>query len=192
MNPASASLHPGYMCDSAALIEHDEARRDLVRVGIAVYGVAPGPGVGADLGLRPAMSFRTQVTFVKPVEAGTQVSYGLRHTFDRPTLVATIPVGYADGVPRRLSSTGGEVLLAGRRRPIVGVVTMDQLMVDCGPADPVAVGDEVVLIGEQDGPDGPQRILAEEWADRLGTIGYEIVCGIGTRVPRRSGRNIGS
>ena len=93
---------------------------------------------------------------------------------------------------RVLGSWGAAGLIGGRRCPIVAGVTMDQLMVDCGPADPVAVGDEVVLIGEQDGPDGPQRILAEEWADRLGTIGYEIVCGIGTRVPRRSGRNIGS
>jgi alanine racemase len=94
--------------------------------------------------------------------------------------VATLPIGYADGVPRRLSSTGGEVLIGERRRPIVGVVTMDQLMVDCGD-DEVAAGDEAVLIGEQ----GGERITADEWADRLGTIAYEITCGIGARVPRR-------
>ena len=137
------------------------------------------------------------MSFVKTVRAGSRISYGLRHTFDRDTTVATVPIGYADGVPRRLSSAGGDVLIAGRRRPIVGVVTMDQLMVDCGAVDGVdgvrvAVGDEVVLIGEQDGPDGPQRIRAEDWADRLGTIGYEIVCGIGARVPRRAGPSIGS
>jgi alanine racemase len=100
-----------------------------------------------------------------------------------------VPIGYADGVPRRLFQVGGEVLIGGRRRPIVGAVTMDQLMVDCGDAD-VRFGDEVVLIGEQDGPDGPQRIRAEDWAARLGTIGYEIVCGISSRVPRVPRRSI--
>ena len=182
-----------HAANSAGALAHPAARRSFVRAGIALYGISPGRGVDDLCGdLRPALSLRARVSFVKTVSAGSRISYGLRHTFDRDTTVATVPIGYADGVPRRLSSTGGEVLLAGRRRPIVGVVTMDQLMVDCGPTDPVAVGDEVVLIGDQDGPDGPQRILAEEWADRLGTIGYEIVCGIGTRVPRRSGRNIGS
>ena len=103
----------------------------------------------------------------------------MRHTFSTATTVATVPIGYADGVPRRLFETGGEVLIGGRRRPIVGVVTMDQLMVDVGD-DPVAVGDEVVLIGEQ----GGERVSAEEWADRLGTIGYEIVCGVSRRIAR--------
>ena len=182
-----------HTANSAGALAHPAARRSFVRAGIAVYGISPGHGVD-DLcrDLRPALSLHARVSFVKTVSAGSRISYGLRHTFERDTTVATVPIGYADGVPRRLSSTGGEVLIAGRRRPIVGVVTMDQLMVDCGPADPVAVGDEVVLIGEQDGPDGPRRILAEEWADRLGTIGYEIVCGIGTRVPRRAGPSIGS
>ena len=123
---------------------------------------------------------------MKRVEAGTRISYGLRHTFSSPTTVATVPIGYADGVPRRLFETGGEVLVGGRRRPIVGVVTMDQLMVDVGD-DPVAVGDEVVLIGEQ----GGARVSAEEWADRLGTIGYEIVCGVSRRIARVPRRNIG-
>jgi alanine racemase len=93
--------------------------------------------------------------------------------------VATVPIGYADGVPRALGSSGGEVLIGGRRRPIVGVITMDQLMVDCGD-DEIAVGDEVVLIGGQ----GHETITADEWATRLSTISYEIVCGIGPRVPR--------
>jgi alanine racemase len=132
------------------------------------------------------------VSFVKPVRAGSRISYGLRHTFSHDTTVATVPIGYADGVPRRLSSTGAHVLIRGRPRPIVGVVTMDQLMVDCGPDSEVAIGDEVVLIGDQDGPDGVQRIRATDWADRLGTIGYEIVCGIGARVPRHPGRSIRS
>ncbi len=182
-----------HAANSAGALAHVDARRSLVRAGIAVYGISPGHGVDElCAGLRPALSLRSRVSFVKTVRAGTRISYGLRHTFERDTTVATVPIGYADGVPRRLSSTGGEVLIGGRRRPIVGVVTMDQLMVDCGPAGDIAVGDEVVLIGEQVGPDGPERVRAEEWADRLGTIGYEIVCGIGTRVPRIPGRNIGS
>ncbi len=180
-----------HAANSAGALAHRAARRSFVRAGIAVYGISPGRGVD-DLchDLRPALSLRARVSFVKTVRAGSRISYGLRHTFERDTTVATVPIGYADGVPRRLSSTGGEVLIGGRRRPIVGVVTMDQLMVDCGPDDPVAVGDEVVLIGTQEGPEGPQQIRAEEWADRLGTIGYEIVCGIATRVPRRPGPNI--
>jgi alanine racemase len=191
--PADVSIHAA---NSAGALAHPAARRSLVRAGVAVYGVSPGHGVD-DLcaELRPAMSLRARVSFVKPVRAGSRISYGLRHTFERDTIVATVPIGYADGVPRRLSATGGEVLIGGRRCPIVGVVTMDQLMVDCGPAgdgrDPVRQGDEVVLIGSQEGPAGRQRIAAEDWADRLGTIGYEIVCGIGTRVPRRAGPSIG-
>jgi alanine racemase len=185
-----------HAANSAGALAHPTARRSLVRAGIAVYGVSPGHGVDDVCGeLRPAMSLRARVSFVKPVGAGSRISYGLRHTFERDTIVATVPIGYADGVPRRLSATGGEVLIGGRRRPIVGVVTMDQLMVDCGPAgdgrDVVRSGDEVVLIGGQDGPAGREHIAAEDWADRLGTIGYEIVCGVGTRVPRRAGPSIG-
>jgi len=132
---------------------------------------------------------RTMVSHVKRVPLGSRVSYGLRHEFGRDTTLATIPIGYADGVPRRLFEVGGEVLIGGRRRPIVGAVTMDQLMVDAGDDD-VHVGDEVVLIGEQSGPEGTDRIRAEEWADRLGTIGYEIVCGISARMPRVPRRSI--
>ena len=155
-----------------------------------MYGISPGHGVDhLCTELRPALELRSRVSFVKQVRAGSRISYGLKHTFHRDTTVATLPIGYADGVPRRLSETGGEVLVGGKRCPIVGVVTMDQLMVDCGDAD-VAIGDDAVLIGEQDGPDGPQRIRAEDWADRLGTIGYEIVCGISHRVPRVPRRSI--
>jgi alanine racemase len=129
------------------------------------------------------MGLRARVTQVKTVRAGSRVSYGWRHRFVADTTVATVPIGYADGVPRRLGTLpdrgGADVLVGGTRRPIVGVVTMDQLMVDVGE-EPVEVGDEVVLLGAQ----GDQMIDAEEWADRLGTIGYEIVCGISGRVPR--------
>jgi alanine racemase len=97
--------------------------------------------------------------------------------------VATVPIGYADGVPRRLFDVGGEVLIGGVRRPLAGVVTMDQIVVDCGPggAPPVTAGDEVVLLGRQ----GDEEVSATEWADLLGTINYEVLCDIGPRVPRR-------
>ena len=188
-----ASVLPGtgpgrtlvHVANSAGGLAHPASRFSFVRAGIAVYGISPGHGVDhLSTELRPALSLRARVSFVKRVAAGSRISYGLRHRFERDTTVATVPIGYADGVPRRLWESGAEVLIGGRRRPIVGVVTMDQLMVDCGD-DAVSIDDEVVLIGEQVGPDGPQRIRAEEWADLLGTIGYEIVCGIGKRVPRR-------
>ncbi len=176
-----------HAANSAGGLASQHARRSLVRAGIALYGISPGAGVDHlvrpspddGTGLRPAMSLRARVSHVKRVCAGERCSYGLRHTFATDTGVATLPVGYADGVPRRLGTTGGEVLIGGRRRPIVGVVTMDQILVDVGDDD-VARGDEAVLIGEQAG----ERIRAEDWADRLGTIGYEIVCGIANRIPR--------
>jgi alanine racemase len=178
---SAAGIEPEmtHLANSAATLAHPDTRADLVRVGIALYGVAPSPALAHAAPLRPVMTVRSEVCFVKRVSAGERISYGLTHRFDRDTNVATIPIGYADGVPRRLSSTGGEVLVGGARRRIVGVVTMDQLMVDCGD-DPVVTGDEAVLLGTQ----GGERIAPEEWADRLGTIGYEIVCGIGPRVPR--------
>jgi alanine racemase len=177
----AAGLAPRWRhaANSAAAIDHPRARYDLVRTGIAVYGVAPAPVLSNRVALRPAMSLRSEVALVKRVRAGSRISYGLRHEFTRDTNVVTVPIGYADGVPRALGLNGGEVLVHGRRRPIVGAITMDQLMVDVGDDD-VAVGDEVVLIGRQ----GDETIDADEWAERLGTIAYEIVCGIGPRVPR--------
>jgi alanine racemase len=177
-----AGLRPGILhaANSAAAMRIPEARFDLVRVGIALYGIPPAPALVGLFDLRPALSLCAEVTHVKRVSAGERVSYGLRYTLTRDATVATVPLGYADGVPRRLPAVGGEVLIGGRRHPMAGVVTMDQLMVDCGD-HPVAVGDEVVLIGEQ----GDERITAEDWARPLDTIGYEIVCGIGPRVPRR-------
>jgi alanine racemase len=173
-----------HAANSAGALAHPAARRSFVRAGIAIYGISPGHGVDHLCGdLRPALALKARVAHVKQVEAGTAISYGQRHRFEHDTTVATVPIGYADGVPRRLWAHGGHVLIGGRRCPIVGVVTMDQLMVDVGSSS-VAVGDEVVLIGEQDGPDGLQRIRAEDWADQLDTIGYEIVCGLGSRVPR--------
>lgn len=178
---AAAGIRPRlvHAANSGAAIGHPRSRFDLVRCGIAVYGYAPG-AERRGLDLRPALSLRARVTHVQRLPAGARVSYGLRYTLEQPSVIATVPLGYADGVTRALSATGGVVLVGGLRRPIAGTITMDQLMVDCGPDAAVAVGDEVVLIGEQ----GGEAITADEWADRLGTISYEVVCGIGPRVPR--------
>jgi alanine racemase len=187
---AAAGHHPPlvHAANSAGALAHPRARLGMVRAGIAIYGIAPSADLlpmAHRLELRPALSLRARVSHVKRVAAGDRISYGLRHTFTHDTTVATLPIGYADGVPRRLHAVGGSVLVGGRRRPIVGVVTMDQLMVDCGD-DPVAVGDEAVLIGSQAALDGVvECIEADEWAGRLGTIAYEIVCGLSARIERR-------
>lgn len=179
----NADIHPPliHASNSAAALSLASSRYDMVRLGIAMYGIEPGPEL-ADLcdDLRPVMALKARVGFVRRVSTGEGISYGLRHRFERDTTVATVPIGYADGVPRRLYSTGGVVLIGGKRRPIVGVVTMDQIMVDCGD-DIVEIGDEVVLIGQQEA----EKISAEDWAEQLDTIGYEIVCGISKRIPRR-------
>lgn len=175
-----------HVANSAGALAHDATHISMVRVGIAMYGISPGDDLDElSSDLVPAMELRSRVSFVKQVRSGSAISYGLTHTFRSDTTVATVPLGYADGVPRRLSSVGGDVLINGRRCPIVGVVTMDQLMVDCGDAD-VRVGDDVTLIGAQ----GDEVIRAEDWARRLGTIGYEIVCGISERIPRVPRRSI--
>lgn len=184
----AAGVHPPlvHAANSAAAMDHPRARHDLVRCGIAVYGLDPSPALAGRVPLRPAMSLVSEVSAVRVVAAGEAVSYGLRRPVVVDSVVATVPLGYADGVPRRLSSVGGEVLVGGRRRPLAGTVTMDQLMVDCGPADDPAAqavrpGTEVVLLGRS----GADRIGADDWAARLDTIGYEVVCGISARVPRR-------
>lgn len=179
----AAGLRPPlvHAANSAAALAHPRARYDMVRAGVAAYGISPGPGVDQLCrNLRPALALKARVAHVKRVAAGERISYGLRHKFQRDTTVATLPLGYADGVPRRLHDVGGAVLVGGVERPIVGVVTMDQLMVDCGD-DPVAVGDEAVLLGSQ----GSRTITAADWARRLDTIAYEIVCGISPRIERR-------
>jgi alanine racemase len=167
--------------NSAGLLAHAIGDQAIVRAGIALYGLTPGRDVAHLMdGLAPALSLRSQVSFVKRTVPGAAFSYGSRVRLDRHATVATIPVGYADGVPRRLGLHGGDVLIGGKRRPILGVVTMDQIVVDCEDDD-VTVGDDVVLIGQQ----GDETITADEWAERCDTISYEIVCGISARVPRR-------
>jgi alanine racemase len=170
-----------HAANSAATIAHPSSRYDLVRCGISVYGIPPAPELDGLVALTPALRLATEVAFVKDVAAGDGISYGHRHHVDRATRVATLPIGYADGVARRLGIAGQEVLIGGRRHPMVGVVTMDQVMVDVGPDSPVRAGDEAVLLGEQ----GAEQITPDEWAARLDTIAYEVVCAIGARVERR-------
>ncbi len=169
-----------HACNTAGAIAVPGARYDMVRIGIGIYGLAPSPVLAGAVDLVPALSVKARVAHVQTLGPGARLSYGLRYETSGPTRVATVPIGYADGVPRELSHRGGEVLVGGRRRPIAGTVTMDQLMIDVG-VDDVEVGDEVVLIGRQ----GDEQITADEWAERMGTIAYTIVCGVGPRVPRR-------
>jgi alanine racemase len=169
-----------HACNTAAAVGVPGARYDMVRIGIGIYGIAPSAALAGAVDLVPAMAVKARVSYVQTLPAGARLSYGLRYETSRSTRIATVPIGYADGVPRELSHHGGEVLIGGRRHPIAGTVTMDQLMVDVGD-QAVDVGDEVVLIGRQ----GDERITAEEWADRMHTIAYTVVCGVGPRVPRR-------
>ncbi|MDP9441467.1 MAG: alanine racemase [Actinomycetota bacterium] len=156
------------------------ASYDMVRLGISLYGYQPNPAVPVAATLRPALSLVARVVQIKELDPGEGLSYGLRYRLGHRSVVATVPLGYADGVPRRLAEAGGQVLVGGQRRPIAGTVTMDQFLVDCGPRASVEAGDEVVLLGRQ----GDDEITADDWAGRLGTISYEVLCGIGPRVPR--------
>jgi alanine racemase len=169
-----------HLANSAATLSLPETHYDVVRPGIAVYGLSPGPAVGtaAELGLRPAMTLRAEVALVKRVPAGQGVSYAHRYTTQRETTLALVPLGYADGVPRHATNVG-PVSIAGRRYQISGTVCMDQFVVDVGD-DAVEVGDDAVLFGP--GDDGEPT--ADDWALAIGTINYEIVSRIGARVPR--------
>jgi alanine racemase len=170
-----------HMANSAATVLDEQARYDLVRPGISVYGFSPAPRrvAAVELGLRPAMTLLARVAMVKEVAAGAGVSYGHTYTTRADTTLALLPVGYADGLPRHASGTG-PVLLGGRRVHVAGRVCMDQVVLDLGPGAAVGIGDVAVVFG--DGTDGAPT--ATDWADAAGTIDYEIVTRIGGRVPR--------
>ena len=173
-----------HAANSAGALAYPEARFNLVRIGLAMYGLNPFHPASlrpAGLTLRPALTWKTTIAQVKTLPPGTPVSYGNRFVCQRETTIAVIPVGYADGF-RRAPHTFGEVLVRGRRAPIVGTVCMDQAMIDVSHVPGVRLGDEVVLIGQQ----GDERITAEDVAARLGTISYEVVSAILPRVPRVS------
>jgi alanine racemase len=151
----------------------------MVRCGIAIYGMDPFHEDPAAHGLEPALSLHSYVAAVRRFARGESAGYGRRWRAERPTWVATIPIGYGDGWRRGLSNNA-DVLIRGRRQPLVGTISMDNITVALGDDTDVEVGDEVVLIGRQ----GEEVILAEEVARRLGTINYEITCGISARVRR--------
>ncbi|MET0741017.1 MAG: alanine racemase [Candidatus Nanopelagicales bacterium] len=169
-----------HLANSAATLTLPEAHFDLVRPGIAVYGVSPGVAVGTpeQLGLTPAMTLAARFVAVKRVPAGQGVSYGHQYVTTAETTLGLVPLGYADGIPRNATNVG-PVLAAGRRRTIAGRVCMDQFVLDLD-GDDVAAGDEVLLFG----PGTNGEPTAEDWALATGTIGYEIVTRIGARVPR--------
>ena len=176
-----------HAANTAGAIAFPTARYGMVRCGIGLYGYLPGRAVtgafnalaGGEM-LRPALSLRARVVSVRTCDAGERPSYGRLRALPQRSVVATVPIGYADGVPRALFTAGFEVLIGGKRRPLAGMVTMDQIMVDCGEDTTVRPGDEVVLLGRQDN----EEITADDWAAMLGTISYEVLCGIGPRVPR--------
>ncbi len=164
-----------HLANSAAILDLPEAYYDLVRPGIMIYGLYPSPEVSHSIELKPAMTFMTKVMFVKKVPSGSSISYGRTFTTEKETLVATLPVGYADGYSRLLSGRG-EVLIKGCRAPLIGRICMDMCMIDVSEIENVQPGDEVILFGG--------GLPADEVAERLGTINYEVVCAVGKRVPR--------
>ncbi|WP_139416405.1 alanine racemase [Agromyces laixinhei] len=180
---AAAGLRPElrHLASTAGALRLPASRFDLVRIGIGAYGIPPfGDGTtAAELGLRPAMTLRGRVAAVRRIPAGAGVSYGHIWRAARPTTVALVPLGYADGVPRQASGRA-EVWLADARRPVIGRIAMDQFVVDVGD-DRVETGDEVVLFGDPE-TGAPS---ADDWGDAADTIGYDIVTRIGPRVPKR-------
>jgi alanine racemase len=175
-------LAPGvivHAANSAATLREPASHFDMVRCGIAIYGCDPMNADAARHGLEPALSLRSYVATVKAARVGDSAGYGRRFVADRDTFIATIPVGYGDGISRRLTNNC-DVLIGSRRYPLVGTVSMDNITVDLGPDPIVSAGAPAVIIGS----DGTERQSAEDVARRLGTISYEVVCAISRRVPR--------
>ncbi|MFW5986012.1 MAG: alanine racemase [Halanaerobiales bacterium] len=167
------------VANSAAILDLPEMNLDLVRPGIMLYGLLPSGEIKNKVELKPVLSWKARIVYIKEVPPGSGISYGTTFITERPTEVATIPLGYADGYSRLLSNKG-EVLIRGQRAPILGRVCMDQFMVDVTDIPGTAVGDEVVLIGHQ----GEAEITATELANHIGTINYEVLCGISKRIER--------
>lgn len=167
--------------NSAGILELPEANMAIVRAGISLYGLRPSEDVkqGAEE-MKPVLSLRSSIVYIKTIHAGQSVSYGGTYTANKDTRVATIPVGYGDGYPRALSGPTGYVLICGMKAPILGRVCMDQFMVDVSHIPDVSVGDPVTLIGS----DGDECITVEELGELSGRFNYELVCDLGNRVPR--------
>ena len=169
-----------HVANSAGTLDLPEMHLDAVRVGIALYGLRPNAVVAPPIDLRPALSLHSHVARVRTLAAGESISYGRTYVTERPTTVALVPVGYGDGYPRLLSNRA-DVLIGGKRAPIVGRVCMDQFVVDVTHIPGVAQDDPVMLLGQQ----GGERITADELAAHAETINYEITTGLLPRVPRR-------
>ena len=181
-------LAPGcrHLANSAGTLRSPQLHYDLVRVGLALYGQRPSEHLGAGLSLQPAMHVRARVSLIREVPAGVGVSYGHRFVTQRPSRLAVVGIGYADGVPRLLSNRL-EVLFAGHRLPQVGAITMDQLVLDATDVPALEAGSVVTLLGEEAG----DRIDPQAWSEPIGTIPWEILCGFKHRLPRlpqRAGR----
>jgi alanine racemase len=170
-----------HAANSAALFRCREARFDWVRPGIALFGVAPKFGDKIDL--RPAMSIRTEIVAIRKLTKGEPIGYGWTWQAPRPSVVATIPMGYADGLSRHLSNRGA-VLVAGKRAPVIGTVSMDLTMIDVTDHPGAAIGDEVIVLGPQQGALGKDVITAAEIAAHVGTIPWDILTSVSRRVPR--------
>ena len=169
-----------HCANSAAVFDYPLSHLDMVRAGIVIYGLYPSEELRHKPDLTPVLSLRSVVSHVKTVKPGATISYGRKFTAQKEMKVATVPVGYADGYPRILSAKGAQVLIGGKRCPILGRVCMDQLMADVSALPDVKVGDTVTLIGR----DGEEAITADELANLEGSINYEVVCGLSKRVPR--------
>ncbi|HEX2874466.1 MAG TPA: alanine racemase [Polyangiaceae bacterium] len=170
-----------HAANSAAILQAPRAHLNVVRPGIALFGVEPRAGICKEL--RPVMQVRTELVAVREIPAGASVGYGATWTAKRTSRIATIPMGYADGLSRALSNRA-ELLVRGKRAPVAGIVSMDMAMLDVTEIDDVRVGDECVVLGSQKGPLGQDTISAEEIAGRLGTIPWEVLTDISRRVPR--------
>ncbi len=168
-----------HAANSAGILQVPGSDFDMVRAGIALYGADPMNDDPADHGLEPALALYSYVATVKPIAAGQSTGYGRRFVARRDSHIATIPIGYGDGFVRAFANNC-DVLIGGRRYPVCGMVSMDNITVDIGPEPAVAVGDRVTLIGT----DGDERQTAEELSRRVGTIAYEVLCWISSRVPR--------
>ena len=174
-------IHTHHCANSATIIDLPQYHWDMVRAGIILYGLAPSDEVDiSKTALKPAMSLKCRIMYIKKIKAGDSISYGRKFIADKECTIATLPIGYADGYTRMLSNKNTQVLINGKRANIVGNICMDQCMVDITNIPDVKVGDEVVLFGTQ----GNEEILADELADKLGTINYEIVCMMARRLPR--------
>jgi len=177
----TAGINPPrlHLANSAAALTDPDLHYDLVRIGLATYGIYPAPHLQSIASLQPAMQVKARITQVKTIAAGTGVSYGYQFIASRQTQIAVVGIGYADGIPRNLSNKI-QVLVRGKFVPQVGAVTMDQLMLDVSAIPDLEVGEVVTLLGK----DGENQITADDWAETLGTISWEILCGFKHRLPR--------